>query len=98
MKQKNKILFAEFYIVYDNFKKKLDKIIELEAGIGLSSSALGELNESNEVIVDTFQIERLADAVLQPSYSVFINNEASKVIKENIEKIEEVNNTKILII
>ena len=95
---KNNILFAECYIVDDNFKKKLDKIIELEAGIGLSNSALGELNESNEVIVDTFQIERLADAVLQPSYSVFINNEASKVIKENIEKIEEVNNTKILII
>ena len=48
----DKVLYAECYIVDQEFKEKLDKLISLGSGVGLSSSGLGSLDENNTVIAE----------------------------------------------
>lgn len=73
------------------------EIIDAGGRVGFSSSGFGELEADGETVnPDTYQIERLADVVLNPSQSVYgvINNETNlgnieytkkTVVKESVE-------------
>ena len=76
------------------------EIIDAGGRVGFSSSGFGELESDGETVnPDTYQIERLADVVLNPSQSVYgvINDETSlgnieytkkTVVKESVENHE----------
>ena len=76
------------------------EIIDAGGRVGFSSSGFGELESDGETVnPDTYQIERLADVVLNPSQSVYgvINDETSlgnieytkkTVVKESVENNE----------
>lgn len=77
------------------------EIIDAGGRVGFSSSGFGELMSDNETVnPDTYQIERLADVVLNPSQSVYgvINDETSlgnieyskqTVVNESVENKSE---------
>jgi hypothetical protein len=87
------ILYVDAYIVDENFEKKLNKMVEAGYGLGVSSSVLGELDEDNNVIDDSVELERFFDYVISPSYQVYVTKD-SKQITENqsIEKNVTINN------
>ena len=77
------------------------EIIDAGGRVGFSSSGFGELEADGETVnPDTYQIERLADVVLNPSQSVYgvINNETNlgnieytkkTVVNESVESKSE---------
>ena len=77
------------------------EIIDAGGRVGFSSSGFGELEADGETVnPDTYQIERLADVVLNPSQSVYgvINNETNlgnieytkkTVVNESVENKSE---------
>lgn len=77
------------------------EIIDAGGRVGFSSSGFGELMDDGETVnPDTYQIERLADVVLNPSQSVYgvINNETNlgnieytkkTVVSESVENKSE---------
>lgn len=77
-----KFLFAECYFVDEEFAEKVDKLVEHNLGIGLSSSALGEVDDDGKVIVESFSLERYFDMVLEPSHNVFLTKE-NKIQPQN---------------
>lgn len=88
---KENIFYADAYFVDEDFENKIEKIIERGMGLGVSSSALGDLDESGNVLVEGFEIERYFDFVLNPSYQVYLTKEGVKTedIKENNTNIKE---------
>jgi hypothetical protein len=88
------IMYVDFYLVGDWGKSTAKDILNVPgAGIGLSSSAYGEINRDKTVDTETFELERYADAVLNPSMDVFgFGNNIVKqesTIEQNINKLEE---------
>jgi len=75
-------LCADFYLVGDA-GALAEEILSKGGVIGLSSSALGELDNDGYVKEDNFQLERYGDWVDYPSNGVFQNKEES-CIKESI--------------
>lgn len=69
------------------YGKLAEEILEAGGKVGLSSSGFGELDESDKSTVrwDSYQIERLSDAVLNPSQKVYAKKE-NKVTRESIEE------------
>jgi hypothetical protein len=63
---------ADCYIIDNEWGKTVNGVLENGGSIGLSSSGLGDF-EVDGITVDpnTYELERVADAVLNPSYSVF---------------------------
>jgi len=94
------ILYADCYFVDDVFAKKVENIIKLGMGLGLSSSSYGDVDDNGNVLLEGFEIERYFDFVLNPSYEVEITAETIKeeaVIEESSEptKIKEEENIKM---
>lgn len=92
----NGILYSDCYFVDEDFYKKAKRILEAGAGIGLSSSSWGDVDDKGNVLIEEFEIERYFDFVLNPSYEVFLTKE-NQIIQETItnnnskevEKVEE---------
>jgi len=87
------IMYVDMYPVDEAFEKKLNKMLELGAGLGVSSSCYGDIDEStSEVIEEGFEVERFADWVLSPSFQVYVtndcrlNNESVETDKESIKE------------
>lgn len=84
------------------YGKMAEEILDYGGGIGFSSSGWGDfLSDKCTVDPDTYEIERLADMVLDPSQGVYgnANNVIENIqpktpIKESLEKINEENNNK----
>lgn len=87
---KENIFYADAYFVDEDFEKKVEKIIERGMGLGVSSSALGDLDDDGNVLIEGFEIERYFDFVLNPSYQVFLTKEG---IKEELTKLPDNNVT-----
>lgn len=73
------ILWADCYFVDKPFQEKVEAVRKHGTGIGLSSCALGELDASGSVLEESFTLERYFDFVVSPSYSVFIDENASPI-------------------
>jgi hypothetical protein len=86
---KNNIMYAECYIVDKAFEDKVAKITELGGKIGLSSSGLGSLNEDNSVDIDSFVCERIADWVLDPSFSVYVEKSHEIIDNKEVKEMKE---------
>lgn len=81
--ESNKLVWAECVFVGEH-GHKAEEIMEVGGRVGFSSSGFGELSESDRSTVrwDTYQLERPADIVLNPSQHVF-GKAGMKVRKEN---------------
>lgn len=96
-----KLIVADAYL----FGKWGQEVLEgLEAGgkVGLSTSGYGELQEDNKTVDPTsYELERVADFVFNPSYEVFGTREDAVEIEESVEEKKEetpsVNNKEDLI-
>ncbi len=88
---KENVFYADAYFVDEDFENKIEKIVERGMGLGVSSSALGDLDESGNVLVEGFEIERYFDFVINPSYQVYLTKEGRKTeeIKDNTTNIKE---------
>lgn len=80
------ILYVDAYFVGEN-GQLANEIIEAGGQIGLSSSAYGEVDDSGNVMVEGFAIERYGDWVDTPSYQVFAGKD-HKITKEEVEEKE----------
>jgi hypothetical protein len=81
-------------IIDNEFGKTAIGVLAAGAGIGLSSSGLGDFGADGiTVSPDTFELERWADWVCQPSYSVFgtldDKKESTASVKPDVKVIEE---------
>lgn len=65
------ILWFSVFLVGEYGKGLVKDILDLGEGIPLSSSGYGEVDRSGNVDVDTYSIERYADFVLSPSFSIY---------------------------
>ena len=89
-----KLCIADCYFFGDN-GKKLVEAIEAGGPVGFSTSGFGEINEDDNKTVneESYSLQRIADCVLEPSYSVFSNDESAKPIqKESIQENVTINN------
>jgi len=92
---KDDILYVDSYPVDEAFGKKLARMVELGAGLGVSSSCYGDVDSNGNVIEEDFEVVRWFDYVISPSYEVFVTQESFKEnIKENltIKSIKEQKN------
>lgn len=88
---KNGVMFAECYFVDEDFEKMVEKILALDGKLGLSSSGLGEVDSSGNVVEENFILERYFDVLVSdPSYEVYITKENE--MTESIENSEELEN------
>lgn len=88
------LCIADCYL-FGEHGRKINEAIEAGGPVGFSTSGYGEIKESDNKTVDenTFEVERLSDFVLDPSYSVFSNDESTKPIqKESIQENLTINN------
>lgn len=79
------VLFVECYPVDEEFARKLEKIKRLGGSIGVSSSGFGELDEDGNVITESYELERYADFVLDPSYGVYLDS-TTEVVSDNMRE------------
>lgn len=77
------ILYVDSYPVDEAFEKKLAKMVEHGAGLGVSSSCYGDVDSEGFVVEEGFEVVRFFDFVNSPSYEVFITNDS---IKEAVKK------------
>lgn len=82
------ILYVDTYPVDESFSNKLEKIIELGGGLGVSSSCYGDVDGNGNVLEEDFEVTRWHDFVLSPSYEVFVTQES---FKENIQESLTIN-------
>jgi hypothetical protein len=85
---------VDCYVIDNDFGKTAMGVLVAGAGIGLSSSGLGDFEADGiTVCPSTFELERWADWVCQPSYSVFgtLDDKKESIIspKDNAKIIEE---------
>ena len=87
----NGILWSECYMVDEEFNKKVERIIEAGAGVGLSSSAWGDQDSDGNILTEGFEIDRYFDFVLDPSYEVYLTKDTKLGESEqnSNEKISE---------
>jgi len=69
------------------YGKMCEEIIDAGGRVGFSSSGFGELLDESTVDPDTYEIERVADVVLNPSQGVF--GDSSHIQKESTNSITE---------
>jgi len=77
------ILYVDAYPVDEAFSRKLERMVELGAGLGVSSSCLGDVDNNGYVLEEDFEVCRFFDYVIAPSYEVFVTQES---FKENINE------------
>lgn len=84
-----KVLFAECHFIDKEIAEKVDRAVEHGFMFEQSSSGFGELNEKNEVVVESYELERYFDLLVSDSsYAVSFGLENS-IQQESInEKIE----------
>jgi hypothetical protein len=79
---------ADCYIIDNEWGKTAIGVLENDGPVGLSSSGLGDF-EVDGITVDpeTYELERVSDWVLNPSYSVFgtIDDKKESVASPNVE-------------
>jgi len=88
------LCIADCYL-FGEHGRKIHEAIEAGGPVGFSTSGFGEIKESDNKTVneDSFELERIADMVLTPSYSVFSNDEsATKIKNESIQENVTINN------
>jgi len=86
-------VFADWYLIGDNGQLILE-VVNAGGKIGISSVGYGEFLEDNKTVnPDTYELERLGDAVLNPSQNVYATKqnlqnqvEENKQNKENYKK------------
>lgn len=86
------ILWAYAYFVDEEVDRKVHRMLDLGFQLQQSSSGLGEVDYNNTVIVDTYDLERYFDFLIQDSsYEVYTSKENEVVVSkpEKIESIEE---------
>jgi hypothetical protein len=82
---------VDCYIINNDFGKTAMGVLAAGGDIGLSSSGIGDFEvDGKTVAADSFTLERYADWVLCPSYSVFgsIDDKISEASMADIEKQE----------
>jgi hypothetical protein len=85
---------ADCYIIDNEWGKTAIGVLENDGPVGLSSSGLGDF-EADGITVDpaTYELERVSDWVLNPSYSVFgtIDDKKESIVssKADTKTIEE---------
>jgi hypothetical protein len=77
------VLYVDTYPVDESFANKLERIVELGGGLGVSSSCYGDVDGNGNVLEEDFEVTRWHDFVLSPSYEVFVTQES---FKENINE------------
>ncbi len=78
---KEKVAIADWYLV-GNWGKLILETVQAGGKIGISSVGFGEFLEDNKTVnPETFELERLGDAVINPSQKVFATE--SNIIKNN---------------
>ena len=82
------ILYVDAYPVDEAFANKLERIIELGGGLGVSSSCYGDVDGNGNVLEEDFEVTRFFDWVLSPSYEVYVTQES---FKENIQESLTIN-------
>ncbi len=83
------ILYCNAYLVDSAFEKKLERILERGLGLGVSSSAYGDVDDTGNVLLEEFEIDRLFDFVISPSFTVYLTKEGQITESENINIEEE---------
>ena len=73
------IMYAECYFVDRIFAEKVHALLKHGADLGLSSVGWGELNKDNEIVAETYQLERYFDFVFCPSYAVYLNGDSQEI-------------------
>jgi hypothetical protein len=83
-------LYAECHFVDEDFQRIVEKVLAHGGKIGLSSSALGELDSMGNVLEESFELERLFDFVIDPSYGVYLDSatEGVSAPQRRTEKVE----------
>jgi hypothetical protein len=85
---------ADCYIIDNEWGKTAIGVLENDGPVGLSSSGLGDF-EADGITVspETYELERVSDWVLNPSYSVFgtLDDKKENTVspKTNVKPIEE---------
>jgi len=89
-----KLILADAYL-FGPWGRQVNEALEAGGNIGLSTSGFGEF-EKDEITVkaDSYELERVADHVLNPSYSVFGTKEDAIETKEESEEKEVVSENK----
>ena len=72
------VLYADCYFVDDDFRKKVENILEHGGNIGLSSSGDGSVDDEGYVLEEDYALQRYFDFVLTPSYEVYLTKESVK--------------------
>ncbi len=96
-----KTVVADAYL-FGNWGQQVKEYLEAGGLVGLSTSGFGEMEEdSKKVKEDTYDLERVADFVFNPSYEVFGKDEDrvddEKPVEEKIEEsIEEKNEPEVI--
>lgn len=81
-------IVADAYLIGD-YGKQILEILEAGGNIGLSTSGFGEFLEDKKTIdPESFELERVADFVFNPSYEVF-GTQADKVTNESVDLKQE---------
>ena len=88
------VLFAECYFIDKAIAEKVERAVDHGYMFEQSSSGYGELNERNEVITETYELERYFDILVSDSsYNVFLGkeNEITQEVesKNKIESVKE---------
>jgi len=78
------VLYADCYFVDDDFRKKVENILEHGGNIGLSSSGDGSVDDDGYVLDEDYVLQRYFDFVLTPSYEVYLTKESVKSSLTNI--------------
>ena len=87
--ESKKLVVADAYLIGDHGKQVLE-ILEAGGQIGLSTSGFGDFLEDKKTIdPESYELERVADFVFNPSYEVFGSQENLSIKTEKIETIKE---------
>jgi len=86
---KENVFYVDAYLVGQH-GELAKEIIEAGGEIGLSSSALGDVDKDGNVLTEGFTVERFADWVDNPSYQVFVGQNGNLEGKLKPKKEENV--------
>jgi hypothetical protein len=90
------ILWVYCYFVDEEYDRKAHRIMDLGFPLQQSSSGLGEVDDFDTVISETYELERYFDLLVQDSsYQVFTSKE-NEVVDVPVQKIEKQKENKSL--
>jgi hypothetical protein len=89
---------ADCYIIDNEWGKTAIGVLENDGPVGLSSSGLGDFEADGITVApETYELERVSDWVLNPSYSVFgTMDDKKESVASNAKPIEEGRSMKTL--